>query len=150
MVIDMKKQNVFLIIQSLLCVLLALLLAGAVICLYQEGVSLKAEDPSAWIFTREAVAERLRPVIPVLILTIAVHSSIVAAIDPAERVVQKDWIIPFAVDTADDMAWRIEGGSSLLPQTIVLNRDGVVVYNREGSVTPEVLATLYAQAALDQ
>ena len=88
MVIDRKKQNVFLIIQSLLCVLLALLLAGAVICLYQEGVSLKAEDPSAWIFTREAVAERLRPVLPVLILTIAVHSSIVAAIDPAERVAQ--------------------------------------------------------------
>ena len=105
---------------------------------------------NAFEMTREAVAERLRPVIPVLILTIAVHSSIVAAIDPAERVVQKDWIIPFAVDTADDMAWRIEGGSSLLPQTIVLNRDGVVVYNREGSVTPEVLATLYAQAALDQ
>ena len=34
-----------------------------------------------------------------------------------------------------------------MPQTIVLNRHGEVVYNQRGSVTPEMLETLYEQAA---
>ena len=34
-----------------------------------------------------------------------------------------------------------------LPQTIVLDRNGVVVYNQKGSVTPEILAALYEQAS---
>ena len=41
----MSKQKLFLLAQSILCVLLVLLLAAAVIGLYREGVSLQAEDP---------------------------------------------------------------------------------------------------------
>ena len=80
------------------------------------------------------------------IAMLAVHSSIVTD-DPAEFLADKGWTIPFAVDTEDDMLWSIVDGSSTLPQTIVLDRKGVVVYNQKGSVTPEVLAALYEQAA---
>lgn len=80
------------------------------------------------------------------IAMLAVHSSIVTD-DPAEFLADKGWTIPFAVDTEDDMLWSIVDGSSTLPQTIVLDRNGIVIYNRKGSVTPEVLAALYEQAA---
>jgi thiol-disulfide isomerase/thioredoxin len=80
------------------------------------------------------------------IAMLAVHSSIVTD-DPAEFLADKGWTIPFAVDTEDDMLWSIVDGSSTLPQTIVLDRNGIVIYNQKGSVTPEVLAALYEQAA---
>lgn len=80
------------------------------------------------------------------IAMLAVHSSIVTD-DPAEFLADKGWTIPFAVDTEDDMLWSIVDGSSTLPQTIVLDRNGMVIYNQKGSVTPEVLAALYEQAA---
>ncbi len=80
------------------------------------------------------------------IAMLAVHSSIVTD-DPAAFVESKGWTIPFATDTDDDAIWGIVDGSSTLPQTIVLDRNGTVIYNQKGSVTPEMLAGLYAQAA---
>ena len=80
------------------------------------------------------------------IAMLAVHSSIVTD-DPAEFISDKGWSIPFAIDTDDDAFWEIVNGSSTLPQTIVLDRDGVVVYNQKGSVTAEALKVLYEQAA---
>ena len=75
---------------------------------------------------------------------LAVHPSLVTD-DPAAFLAGRGWSLPFAVDT-NDTIWGIVNGSSTLPQTIVLDRNGVVVYNQKGSVTPEVLAALYAQA----
>ena len=80
------------------------------------------------------------------IAMLAVHSSIVTD-DPAEFLEGKGFGLSFAVDTDDDMIWEIVNGSSTLPQTIVLDRNGVVIYNQKGSVTPAVLAVLYEQAA---
>ena len=53
----------------------------------------------------------------------------------------------FATDTKENTLWNIVGGSFTLPQTIVLNRKGEVVYNKTGSVTPEVLDSLYEEAS---
>ena len=58
----MKK--VFLIIQSFLCVLLAVLLITAVIVIYRSGAAARAEDPLAAIFSREVAAEVLRAIAP--------------------------------------------------------------------------------------
>ncbi len=81
------------------------------------------------------------------IAMIAVHSSLVTD-DPAEYVKSKEWTdISFAVDTDDDLVFGIVNGSSTLPQTIVLNRSGEVIYNQKGSVTPEMLEALYEQAS---
>ena len=80
------------------------------------------------------------------IAMLAVHSSIVTD-EPDEFLADKGWGIPFALDSEDDELWGIVNGSSTLPQTIVLDRNGVVIYNQKGSVTAEMLAALYAQAS---
>ncbi len=77
---------------------------------------------------------------------LAVHASLITD-DPAQFVTDKGWNFPFAVDEEDDRLWHIVNGSSTLPQTIVLDRNGIVIYNQEGSVTPEMLAALYAKAS---
>ena len=66
--------------------------------------------------------------------------------EPAQYLADKGWTISFALDTEDDRIWGIVNGSSTLPQTIVLNRRGEVIYNQKGSVTPAMLAALYEQA----
>lgn len=77
---------------------------------------------------------------------LAVHSSFTDR-DVNEYLSEKDWNnIPFAVDTEDDLIWGIVNGSQALPQTIVLDADGIVIYNQCGSVTPELLESLYEKA----
>ena len=49
-------------------------------------------------------------------------------------------------DDDEDTIFTIVNGSTTLPQTIVLNRRGEVIYNRVGSVTSEMLEALYKQA----
>lgn len=68
----MNKTRIFLIIQSVLCILLAVMLAAAAIGIYREGLVLKAADPLSWIYTREKVAAALRPILPLLVLSLAV------------------------------------------------------------------------------
>ena len=82
------------------------------------------------------------------IAMLALHSDIVDA-DPAEYLAEfgKDWTMPFAVENDDEVIWDLVGGTTAMPQTIVLNRHGEVVFNQRGSVTPEMLATLYEQAS---
>jgi len=78
------------------------------------------------------------------IAMIAVHSKLVTT-DPAAFLADKGYALPFATD-ADDAVNRIVGGTGTLPQTIVLNRRGEVIYNQVGSVTPELLSALYDEA----
>ncbi len=82
------------------------------------------------------------------IAMLALHSDIVAD-DPQEYLDEfgKDWVMPFAVENDDEAIWDLVGGTTAMPQTIVLNRRGEVVFNQRGSVTPEMLATLYEQAS---
>ena len=76
---------------------------------------------------------------------LAIHSSLVTD-DPAVYLADKGYMFPFAVDSADERLFQIVHGSATLPQTIVLNRSGEVVYNQVGSVTLEVLEALYDAA----
>lgn len=57
----MDRKKLFLILQSALCIALAVALAAAVVGVYREGAAAKAADPLANIFTRERLAARLRP-----------------------------------------------------------------------------------------
>ena len=79
------------------------------------------------------------------IAMLAVHPSLVTD-DPEAYLKDKGYAMPFATDTEDQVA-RIVGNTGVLPQTIVLNRRGEVIYNKAGSVTEEMLAALYSQAA---
>ena len=74
-----------------------------------------------------------------------VHSSLVID-DPEEYLADKGYAMPFATDDEDDTVLNIVGGTGAYPQTVVLNRYGEVVYNKIGSVTPELLSALYDEA----
>ena len=66
--------------------------------------------------------------------------------DPEEFLSDFDYAMNFATDP-DGSLFKIVNGGSTLPQTIVLNRRGEVIYNQVKSVTPEMLEALYQEAA---
>ena len=68
----MDKKKLFLIVQSILCIILTVLLAAAAVSIYREGLALKAENPLNWIYRREKVGECLRPILPLLIVSLVV------------------------------------------------------------------------------
>ena len=76
---------------------------------------------------------------------LVVHSSLVMD-DPAEYLADKGYAMPFATDDEDDTVAEIVGNTGTFPQTIVLNRKGEVIYNKTGSITPEMLSALYEEA----
>ena len=77
---------------------------------------------------------------------LAVHPSLVTE-DVAAYAAARGWTVPIAVDPAGDPVWSSLGGDSVLPRTVVLDREGRVVYNQKGSVTAELLEELYARAS---
>ena len=68
----MTRNRILLLLESALCILLVVMLAAAVIGIYREGLALKAENPLAWTFSREKVAERFRPLRPLFYLAVGV------------------------------------------------------------------------------
>ena len=72
------------------------------------------------------------------VAVLAVHPSLVIE-DPQAFIAGRDLHLAFATDTADaDVAGRV-GAAGVLPQTVILDRQGVVIFNAVGSVTPELL-----------
>ena len=83
------------------------------------------------------------------LVILAIHSSLTGEQEPDDYVRSKgwdDWLLSFALDDDDDTIFEIVNGSTTLPQTIVLNRKGEVIYNMVGSVTPVMLESLYREA----
>ena len=77
---------------------------------------------------------------------LAVHNSM-KLMDTNEYLADKDWAMPIADDTDDNLIWNIVGGDTTMPQTIVLDRNGIVIYNQKGSITEDVLEALYTEAS---
>ena len=76
---------------------------------------------------------------------------IIHASDPTEDVaayVQKKEIkLPCAIDSLDDYVYTLAGADPfVLPHTVVLNRNGEVVYNQARSITEPLLNELYEKA----
>ena len=71
----MTKNKVLLLLQSALCILLVVMLISAVISIYRTGIADKQEDPLAWVYTREKVADALKPIIPVFLLAVGVTAA---------------------------------------------------------------------------
>ena len=65
--------------------------------------------------------------------------------DVAAYLANYDYGVAFAVDEGGQVIASV-GGSTMLPQTLVLDRYGVVTYNQVGSVTYEALEELVAAA----
>ena len=69
----------------------------------------------------------------------ALHSDLVT--DDVDAYLSRyDYVIPFALDDSGVIASF--GGSTMLPQTVILDQSGVIVYNQVGSVTYELLDSL--------
>ena len=67
----MSRSRVFLVLQAMLCVALAALLAAGAADIYREGAALRqAGDSLGWIYTREKAAERFMPIAPLLFASI--------------------------------------------------------------------------------
>ena len=66
----MRNIRLFLVIQSVLCILLAVLLIVAVIGIYREGSAARSENPLAAIFSREIVAKRFSPIAPLFFASV--------------------------------------------------------------------------------
>ena len=75
---------------------------------------------------------------------VAIHSELVT--DDVEGYLSGfDYQMPFALDETGDVITSF-GGSTMLPQTIVINSDGVITYNAVGSVTYAKLESLLTAA----
>ena len=67
----MTRQKAFLILQSALCILTAILLAAAAVMIFREGSAYKAAGhPAAWIYTREKAAAQLVPILPLFAVSV--------------------------------------------------------------------------------
>lgn len=76
---------------------------------------------------------------------------IIHASDPLEDVpayLDKIGIsLPCAIDSMDEDLYGLSGASpSVLPHTVILNREGEIVYNETGSITKELLDELFEKA----
>lgn len=73
---------------------------------------------------------------------VAIHSNLVTE-DVQAFLDARGWQLPFAQD-ADGGVIAALGGSTMLPMTVILDAQGVIVYNKVGSVTYEQLESLIA------
>ncbi len=75
---------------------------------------------------------------------VAVHSDLVTD-DVEAFLTSYDYQLPFALDESGSVI-RAYGGSTMLPQTIVIDANGVITYNAVGSVTYAKLESLLRAA----
>ncbi|MCR5566325.1 MAG: hypothetical protein K6F61_05700 [Clostridiales bacterium] len=67
----MTRTKLFLIIQAVLCTVIAALLAAGALSLYLDGAAKQAEgDLFYYMFTRERAGARLLPILPLLFCTL--------------------------------------------------------------------------------
>lgn len=77
---------------------------------------------------------------------VAVHSDLITD-DVDAYLADYDYTIHFAQDNSGVVP--AYGGSAMLPQTIILDKDGVIIYNAVGSVTYEFLESLVTPLIAD-
>ena len=57
--------------------------------------------------------------------------------------------MPFGLDATGEIIASFNG-STMLPQTVVIDANGIITYNAVGSVTYEMLEKLIAEAAVSE
>ena len=84
--------------------------------------------------------EKVSEEFPDEVSVIAIHSTPVTT-DVPLWLSDYSYTIPFAVDE-DGSISELLNASAVLPQTIVIGKDGIVLYNRSGSLTYEELCDI--------
>ena len=82
------------------------------------------------------------------VAVLAIHSDLITD-DVKAYLANYDYNLAFAVDEGGEVIASV-GGSTMLPQTVVLDRRGVVTYNKVGSVTHEALRELIEAAKTEE
>jgi len=75
---------------------------------------------------------------------VAVHSELVTEDVPA-WLAARDFSLTFALDETGEVLTSL-GGGDMLPQTVVVNEEGIITYNAVGSVTYEELENMIRHA----
>lgn len=74
------------------------------------------------------------------IALVAIHSDLVT--DDVQTFLDREgFTLPFALDETGDVIKSL-GGSTMLPMTVILDKDGKITYNKVGSVTYSLLESL--------
>ena len=84
--------------------------------------------------------EALQKTYPDDVSVVAIHSNLVTD-DVREFLNREAYALSFAQDTDGTVMTRL-GGSTQLPMTVIVDRDGTIVYNRVGSMTFDRLTAL--------
>lgn len=79
------------------------------------------------------------------VTVIAIHTALVTD-DVEAYLADQSYQLPFALDATGEVLQSF-GGSTMLPQTVVIDPDGIIVYNAVGSVTYPFLEKVAQQAA---
>ncbi len=66
----MPKRKAFLIVQAILCALVAVFLAAGALTMYFDGAEKQAQGDAVSIYTREKVSAKLMPVLPLMCLSL--------------------------------------------------------------------------------
>jgi len=109
----MTEKKLYLIIQSVLCVLMVILLVASAISIYCEGRALRAEDPMASIYTREKVVEKLRPISPLFFAAVGLTIA--------------GWLLAVKDDNADKPVKDAESTRNLTVARVVQPSEAVKV-----------------------
>ena len=68
-------------------------------------------------------------------VVIAIHSDLVTD-DVEAYLARYDYVMPFALDETGTVI-KLFGGSTMLPMTVIIDEEGIIVYNAVGSMTEE-------------
>ena len=63
----MNRNRIILVLQAVVCVLLAVLLAAGAVCICRDGLARRAEDPLESVYTPEKAAGVLAAAVPLVI-----------------------------------------------------------------------------------
>lgn len=77
------------------------------------------------------------------VTVLAVHSNLVTE-DVSQWVADSELQLEFALDESGTIS-QLLGASTMLPHTVILDHNGMVLYNRPGSVTAELLEDFYSK-----
>lgn len=81
------------------------------------------------------------------VTVVALHSNLVTE-DVEAFLAKHDYQLDFVLDERGDII-KSFGGSTMLPQTVILDRNGVITYNAVGSLTYDKLEALVNEALLN-
>ena len=142
----MTEKKLYLILQSVLCILLVVLLSVSALSIYREGKAQKAENPMASIYTREKTAEKFKPIAPLFFgaIGMTVAGWILAVKDEnADKPVKdaeltRDLTVARVAQPSEEMKSeqkrqkkrKEKAFSDLTPHKVIISRNELPTYNR--------------------